>query len=83
MSTLKQAVEARGIDEKRVAANWRRRARHLHGDRPKVWATSCCPPEWIHGKKRTHKLFAALQGDNVKAYVAAWTVLNHLKEVSP
>ena len=70
-TTLKQAVEARGIDERRAAATWRRRARHPHGDRPKVWATSCCP----EGKR---KLFEALHGDNVGAYVAAWTVLNHL-----
>lgn len=82
MTTLAQAVAARGIDEHAEFRNLRRRARyHSRQDRPKVWADSSCPTTgWRREEKeRDVAALATLKiTQDVAEYVRAWCILNRL-----
>jgi hypothetical protein len=82
MTTLAQAVAARGIDEQQELKNLKRRARY-HGrqDRPKVWADSSCPTTgWRkEEKERDAAALATLKTTtDIAEYVRAWCILNRL-----
>ena len=90
--TLKQAVAARGIDEKRVSANWRRRCRSFTGDRPKYWPDTELKTSFLYRNllgldgKAAEKALSDLKGaayaidqKGVSTYIASWSFLNHLK----
>lgn len=90
-NALKQAVAARGINEKRAAADWRRRSRRVVGDRPKIWPHTKLTSLSLRGCRgvnadaqamadlRSNAL--ATSPDGISTYVAAWSLLNHLKIV--
>jgi len=82
MTTLAQAIAARGINEQHGLKNLRRRTRYRIGqDRPKVWADSACPhPKWRKADKdRDDAALATLKTTtNIAEYVRAWCILNRL-----
>ena len=86
MKSLKQAILCRGIDEKHAIKLWRRRERYaMQQDRPKRFADSPVPSVYFRADRVTqHEVDLAKMTINLaadtRAYVRAWTILNHLKE---
>lgn len=90
--TLKQVVAARGIDENRVAATWRRRSRSFIGDRPKYWPTTTSRTSFLYRNflgldaKAAERALSDLKGvayaidrKGISTYIASWSFLNHLR----
>ena len=90
--TLKQVVAARGIDENRVAATWRRLSRSFIGDRPKYWPTTTSRTSFLYrnflgldaksaekARADLNRVAYALDREGVSTYIASWSFLNHLR----
>ena len=73
--------------ENAALRNYRRRARyHQKLDRPKVFAGCAAPAQWhfVHrlNARDYDKALADLSAPpSIPAYVRAWTIINHLKEI--
>jgi hypothetical protein len=73
--------------ENAALRNYQRRARyHQKLDRPKVFAGCAAPAQWSFNQRLNARDYSKALADLdappcITAYVHAWTVLNHLKEV--
>lgn len=89
MTTLQQAIAARGIDERHQIQLWKRRARYAQQqDRPKYWPDT--PNLYIYAgywkaasgytpRDAERDLATLRKANDTAAYVAAWCRLNQLK----
>lgn len=89
MTTLQQAIAARGIDERHQIQLWKRRARYAQQqDRPKYFADTPSLHVYAGYWKATRgytprdaerDLATLRNATNTADYVAAWSRINNLK----
>jgi hypothetical protein len=75
-----QAIEQRGVDERKAVANMRRSTTmRYRSDRTKIWPRDAAAMVLVDDRRRARAAHMLSVTQSVSQYVEAWCVLNYLK----